>query len=723
MPIGSFAGRLPARSALLLATALTACAPARAADLDITTSQSGDIMFSTLLPNGGTVSIAAGVTLGAVLGTAGGGNGPREYFVTNAGSLNGSATASYGYQGTGSFTNLQGGFVTGSINSQGLRNAINLASFGVDTNDITLSNAGTIDGVIYSGTHFDVTLLPIDRPRSQTFINTGTIRGDHLTLTGGQTITATNSGSMTASFNAGSATTQTITFTNNAGGTITNSNQLNAQAVSLVTAPGGTVNVTNNGSITTAANATGIYLFAINGATNGSFTNAGSITATGAVNAISSPVPLVNTASGTITARLVNVLSAVNNGALIFPSGFVTSTIAGNYTHGANAVLTMNVNQAGTGDRLSALGQAILQGGTLNIVAEDGPWATSRSFQLITTGGGVSGTFSNVNVNRSYLTMTTTYNPLNVTVVVANASASPSPSPTPSPTPTPTPSPAPTPSPVPSLSGAILGNNQIGAQGRTETIVVENLLGDGLLTNQEIAERQASSSTTTAAGIRFRSYLADAFVEANKLSGAKSTISGMTLGSTVEFDNNLSVGALVPIDYMSLPGADAMRYGVVLYGQYDYRPADEWSIKPTAYANYIYTDSTSGAGRNIGTYGGGGGVAVTYDNGTFVPSGVAALIHNKDNTNLPNDYVTTLALGGRMGYRPSDVTTVQLSATWNRNLASYMTAGMDADYWDAGVDVTYRIGQSFRLNVSYQTVLGIDRFTSNRFLVGGRFAF
>ena len=212
-------------------------------------------------------------------------------------------------------------------------------------------------------------------------------------------------------------------------------------------------------------------------------------------------------------------------------------------------------------------------------------------------------------------------------------------------------------------------------------------------------------------------------VEIDKLQGATTTIGGVTVGANAEFDNGLSVGVLLPLDYVSSTH-DAFRVGAVFYGQYDYIPAPGWSIKPTLYANYLY-DMPSGSGRTlpaVGILGGGVGTSVTYDSGMFIPALIVLASYNQDSSNAPGDYQTLIAAGPRFGYRPTDDIVVSVAGMYNQDISAYIPSAAKANYWDAEFDVAYRVSQSFKLDAAYQKTLGIRGFSSNRFLIGGRFA-
>jgi hypothetical protein len=241
--------------------------------------------------------------------------------------------------------------------------------------------------------------------------------------------------------------------------------------------------------------------------------------------------------------------------------------------------------------------------------------------------------------------------------------------------------------------------------------------------SQSSSSGQTSSAKSAPSTLRIRSYAADSYVEFDSLGGSKSTIGGVTLGTSFNFNDRYTVGVMVPLDYLSLPGYDAVRLGPVLYGQYDYKPAKQWIVQPTVYVSYLSTIALSGPNvPTVGTVGVGAGVSVTHDMGKFITGGLMSFGYNKDDTSLPNNYQSLFTLGPRFGYRPTNNTVVEVDAIWNKDVSSYLASGASSDYWQLNADFTYLLGRSFKLHVSYQTILGIDHFSSHRIVIGGRMA-
>jgi hypothetical protein len=271
-------------------------------------------------------------------------------------------------------------------------------------------------------------------------------------------------------------------------------------------------------------------------------------------------------------------------------------------------------------------------------------------------------------------------------------------------------------------------NNKVAAAGRTQQIVQQNILTTQLQTTNEVAdqkeqEQQQEKSSATRMP-RMRVYLADANVEINSLGGAHTTTGGVTIGATQEA-NNWTLGAMIPLDYLSQPGGDAARLGVVGFAQYNYHPSDNraWSFKPTVFASYIYTAGFHSA-ASFGTYGVGTGFSATYDDGgKFIPALLAFISYNKDDTGVADNYQTLVAVGPKIGFRPSDNWVLEVGAVYNKDISSYIPSGTKDYFFDVSAGASYRVSRTFKLDINYRKTLGIQNFSSDLISIGGRFSF
>jgi outer membrane autotransporter protein len=130
---------------------------------------------------------------------------------------------------------------------------------------------------------------------------------------------------------------------------------------------------------------------------------------------------LVN--SGTVNGHIAMANGSINNtGTIAFGSAFNTSTITGSFTQSATGKLTFKINDAGQSDKLVINGAATIAG-TLGVAAVDGQWNANRTYTVLTATGGLTGTFSNVDMNVAYLKPSVSYTANDVILAVARSTA------------------------------------------------------------------------------------------------------------------------------------------------------------------------------------------------------------------------------------------------------------------------------------------------------------
>jgi hypothetical protein len=273
-----------------------------------------------------------------------------------------------------------------------------------------------------------------------------------------------------------------------------------------------------------------------------------------------------------------------------------------------------------------------------------------------------------------------------------------------------------------------VASNKVSASGRLQRVVTHDILSSPLATENELAdqaEQQKSENAKSGTPPRIRTFLADVTVESDTISGSHATIGGVTLGTTIDFDNHFTIGAMIPLDYMSLPVGNATRVGVVGFSQYNWHPENNkaLSIKPTVFLSYIDTIGSSG-GPDFSTFGVGTGLSATYDpGGKFIPGAMTYFSYSKDSTTGPGNYQSLFAIGPKMGFRPSSNWVVDLGLMWNKDVSKYLPAGTKDYYFDLTAGISYRISRTFKLDIGYDKVLGINNFRSDEFSIGGRFTF
>ena len=162
---------------------------------------------------------------------------------------------------------------------------------------------------------------------------------------------------------------------------------------------------------------------------DGTLTNNNLITATTFTNTGT----LIN--NGTITGRVVNTGTLNGNGALagdlantttlagnptiggnlvnsgtIAPGNSIgTVTVVGNATFAAGTVYTVEVNAQGQSDKVVVGGTTTIQGGTVAAQPQSGVYAPRTSTTILTSAGGVTGTFGSVSSSNPFLLPSLSY--------------------------------------------------------------------------------------------------------------------------------------------------------------------------------------------------------------------------------------------------------------------------------------------------------------------------
>ena len=84
----------------------------------------------------------------------------------------------------------------------------------------------------------------------------------------------------------------------------------------------------------------------------------------------------------------------------------------------AGSTYEVEVDAAGNADLIVATNTATIEGGTVSVLAEDGDYLPQTSYQIVTAGDGVTGTFTDVTSNLAFLTPTLSYGPNAVTLTM-----------------------------------------------------------------------------------------------------------------------------------------------------------------------------------------------------------------------------------------------------------------------------------------------------------------
>ncbi len=103
------------------------------------------------------------------------------------------------------------------------------------------------------------------------------------------------------------------------------------------------------------------------------------------------------------------------SGGTVAPGNSIgTLTVAGNAAFAQGSTFQVEANAAGQSDRLAVTGAATLQGGTVQVLAQNGTYNPRTRYTILSAGTGVTGTFAGVSSNLAFLTPTLRYQPAEV---------------------------------------------------------------------------------------------------------------------------------------------------------------------------------------------------------------------------------------------------------------------------------------------------------------------
>ncbi|WP_426703201.1 autotransporter-associated beta strand repeat-containing protein [Rhodanobacter sp. Col0626] len=111
----------------------------------------------------------------------------------------------------------------------------------------------------------------------------------------------------------------------------------------------------------------------------------------------------------------------LQSGAEVSPGGQgvpATLSFAGDLTMAAGTHYTVDVTDAGQGDRIAVAGHATLQGGSVVSLGTGENWGASHTYEILSAANGVTGTFVGVSSNLAFLTPSLAYtaNAVNLTL-------------------------------------------------------------------------------------------------------------------------------------------------------------------------------------------------------------------------------------------------------------------------------------------------------------------
>jgi autotransporter-associated beta strand protein len=141
----------------------------------------------------------------------------------------------------------------------------------------------------------------------------------------------------------------------------------------------------------------------------------------GVLKANGSLVSAVQLESGGTLGGNGSVGSTSANGGRIGPGNSIGQlTVAGNLTFGAGSVFEVEVDAAGRADRIDATGvTTIARTASVQVLAENGTYQPRTEYTVLTSAGGISGTFGVVTSNLAFLSPRLTYGATAVTLVLS----------------------------------------------------------------------------------------------------------------------------------------------------------------------------------------------------------------------------------------------------------------------------------------------------------------
>jgi outer membrane autotransporter protein len=135
--------------------------------------------------------------------------------------------------------------------------------------------------------------------------------------------------------------------------------------------------------------------------------------------------PLVTVGAGGTLEGHGTVVGAilVGPGGTLSPGGSIgTLTVNGSASFGAGSTYRVEVNPAGQSDNLAVTGATTLSGGTLQVLAPIGHYAPGTQYVILTSQGGVTGTFADATSNSIFIVPTLSYTPTAIDLTLTGLS-------------------------------------------------------------------------------------------------------------------------------------------------------------------------------------------------------------------------------------------------------------------------------------------------------------
>lgn len=270
----------------------------------------------------------------------------------------------------------------------------------------------------------------------------------------------------------------------------------------------------------------------------------------------------------------------------------------------------------------------------------------------------------------------------------------------------------------PYLSAASMASTS--ASSRVNDVVFHRIINPVMPTRSQYNQDKSEKSQA------LKVFMADVKYESGEFRHTNDSgdIAGFTAGASYDLDNNITIGAIIPYDYLGFKSFDAHRTGVVLYGKKQWNLANNFELSAAINGNYMYTDAQfQFANDQMSTYGGGFSTRLIHDNGgDFVAAAVFSLQYNEDDRNYHGNNQYLVKMGPSIGYRVTDNALLQVSGVWNKD-ATDRSNGIDTDYFDIGLEGSWFISEMWQLQGGYKKVLDYNLYESDSVYLGSSVRF
>jgi hypothetical protein len=181
----------------------------------------------------------------------------------------------------------------------------------------------------------------------------------------------------------------------------------------------------------------------------------------------------------------------------------------------------------------------------------------------------------------------------------------------------------------------------------------------------------------------------------------------------------------MPYDFLDLDSLDAHRIGAIAFGQYHWPLSTLATLHLTVNGTYTHTAIDRGDLDDLNTFGGGASVSLTLDKGRFAGSGILSYQFSADDSGSADNQQHLLKVGATAGIRLGRNAVVTLFGAWTYDATNYSEAlrGIDRDYVDLGLELTWNLSPRWGLTGGYKKVVGLENFDSNQVFLGTLFRF